>query len=216
MAGIPKIDKPWGYELHWAKTERYVGKVLHVKAGARKLPAPERANLRRIMDTHPLIKNFPPLPSLDLILTARQNLNPNPRLRSTGAGQSQPGPPSGYVPNPSGPPTGTGYPVGVPVSSPTPSSPVCWCCIDGEIVQTTETDCRQRGGQCYGSRKKALKNCGRGGQTPTPTPYHRPSPKPHPTVTPHRPEPQPTPPPKKRYPPIRRATPTPKPGQVIR
>ena len=22
-----------GYELHWAKTERYVGKVLHIKAG---------------------------------------------------------------------------------------------------------------------------------------------------------------------------------------
>jgi len=33
LSGIPKIDKPWGYELHWAKTERYVGKVLHVNAG---------------------------------------------------------------------------------------------------------------------------------------------------------------------------------------
>ena len=30
---ITKVDKPWGYELHWAKTDRYVGKVLHVKAG---------------------------------------------------------------------------------------------------------------------------------------------------------------------------------------
>jgi mannose-6-phosphate isomerase len=30
---VTKIDKPWGHELHWAKTERYVGKVLHVKAG---------------------------------------------------------------------------------------------------------------------------------------------------------------------------------------
>jgi quercetin dioxygenase-like cupin family protein len=27
------VDKPWGYELHWAVTERYVGKVLHVNAG---------------------------------------------------------------------------------------------------------------------------------------------------------------------------------------
>ena len=26
-------EKPWGYELHWAKTERYVGKILHIKAG---------------------------------------------------------------------------------------------------------------------------------------------------------------------------------------
>jgi mannose-6-phosphate isomerase len=30
---ITKVPKPWGYELHWAKTDRYVGKVLHVKAG---------------------------------------------------------------------------------------------------------------------------------------------------------------------------------------
>jgi len=30
---VTRVDKPWGYELHWAKTDRYVGKVLHVKAG---------------------------------------------------------------------------------------------------------------------------------------------------------------------------------------
>ncbi len=28
-----KIDKPWGHELIWAKTDRYVGKILHIKAG---------------------------------------------------------------------------------------------------------------------------------------------------------------------------------------
>ena len=28
-----RIDKPWGYELHWAKTDRYVGKILHIDAG---------------------------------------------------------------------------------------------------------------------------------------------------------------------------------------
>jgi mannose-6-phosphate isomerase-like protein (cupin superfamily) len=28
-----KIDKPWGYELHWAITDRYVGKVLHINRG---------------------------------------------------------------------------------------------------------------------------------------------------------------------------------------
>ena len=28
-----RVDKPWGYELHWAKTERYVGKIIHVEAG---------------------------------------------------------------------------------------------------------------------------------------------------------------------------------------
>jgi len=30
---VTKVDKPWGYELHWAKTDRYVGKIIHVKAG---------------------------------------------------------------------------------------------------------------------------------------------------------------------------------------
>jgi mannose-6-phosphate isomerase len=32
-ADYTKVEKPWGYELHWAKTDRYVGKVLHVNAG---------------------------------------------------------------------------------------------------------------------------------------------------------------------------------------
>jgi mannose-6-phosphate isomerase len=30
---VTRVDKPWGYELHWAKTDRYVGKVLHINAG---------------------------------------------------------------------------------------------------------------------------------------------------------------------------------------
>ncbi len=34
MSGdIERVEKPWGYELHWAKTERYVGKLIHVNAG---------------------------------------------------------------------------------------------------------------------------------------------------------------------------------------
>ncbi len=28
-----KVEKPWGYELIWAHTDRYVGKVLHVSQG---------------------------------------------------------------------------------------------------------------------------------------------------------------------------------------
>lgn len=28
-----RVDKPWGYELIWAETDRYVGKILHVTAG---------------------------------------------------------------------------------------------------------------------------------------------------------------------------------------
>jgi mannose-6-phosphate isomerase len=26
-----RVDKPWGHELIWAVTDRYVGKVLHIK-----------------------------------------------------------------------------------------------------------------------------------------------------------------------------------------
>ncbi len=29
----PVINYPWGYELHWARTARYVGKILHVASG---------------------------------------------------------------------------------------------------------------------------------------------------------------------------------------
>lgn len=28
-----RVDKPWGHELIWAHTDRYVGKILHIKAG---------------------------------------------------------------------------------------------------------------------------------------------------------------------------------------
>lgn len=30
---ITRVEKPWGYELHWALTDRYVGKIIHVNAG---------------------------------------------------------------------------------------------------------------------------------------------------------------------------------------
>ncbi len=28
-----RVEKPWGHELIWAKTDRYVGKILHIRAG---------------------------------------------------------------------------------------------------------------------------------------------------------------------------------------
>ena len=34
MPEVPyRVDKPWGYELVWARTDRYVGKILHVWGG---------------------------------------------------------------------------------------------------------------------------------------------------------------------------------------
>ena len=35
MQGVDagRVDKPWGYELRWAITDRYLGKLIHVDAG---------------------------------------------------------------------------------------------------------------------------------------------------------------------------------------
>lgn len=30
---IKRVDKPWGHELIWAETNRYVGKILHINKG---------------------------------------------------------------------------------------------------------------------------------------------------------------------------------------
>jgi len=30
---VQRVEKPWGYELIWAKTGDYVGKILHIKKG---------------------------------------------------------------------------------------------------------------------------------------------------------------------------------------
>jgi len=34
VSDIPKkVEKPWGHEIWWARTDRYVGKILHVRKG---------------------------------------------------------------------------------------------------------------------------------------------------------------------------------------
>ena len=30
---VERVPKPWGYELIWARTDRYVGKILHINRG---------------------------------------------------------------------------------------------------------------------------------------------------------------------------------------
>jgi mannose-6-phosphate isomerase len=30
---LVKVPKPWGHEIIWAKSDRYVGKILHINAG---------------------------------------------------------------------------------------------------------------------------------------------------------------------------------------
>jgi mannose-6-phosphate isomerase len=34
VTATERVEKPWGYELIWAATDAYVGKLLHVEAGA--------------------------------------------------------------------------------------------------------------------------------------------------------------------------------------
>ncbi len=33
MDGLQRIEKPWGYEVWWAVTDKYVGKLIHVNQG---------------------------------------------------------------------------------------------------------------------------------------------------------------------------------------
>jgi quercetin dioxygenase-like cupin family protein len=33
VRGPTRVEKPWGYEIIWARTDKYVGKTLHIKAG---------------------------------------------------------------------------------------------------------------------------------------------------------------------------------------
>ena len=32
-SGAGRVDKPWGYELRWAITDRYLGKLIHIDGG---------------------------------------------------------------------------------------------------------------------------------------------------------------------------------------
>ena len=34
-AGTRRVEKPWGHELIWAHTDRYVGKILVIETGKR-------------------------------------------------------------------------------------------------------------------------------------------------------------------------------------
>jgi mannose-6-phosphate isomerase-like protein (cupin superfamily) len=33
IKNIKRVEKPWGYELWWAHTDKYVGKILHINKG---------------------------------------------------------------------------------------------------------------------------------------------------------------------------------------
>jgi hypothetical protein len=118
------------------------GQMLSVKAGATKLPPPEDVDLDHIIKTHPLLTDFPPLPSQGLILAVIKNQRarppraptvnytpvvtpaPRPILTST----TQPIPPPNFPPPPSRPPkrtpTPTVFPTRTPPLTPTPTPTV--------------------------------------------------------------------------------------------
>jgi FecR-like protein len=52
------------------------GQMLDVPAGATTLPLPTNVDLNQVMRSHPLITDFPPLPSRDLIVAASQQQQP--------------------------------------------------------------------------------------------------------------------------------------------
>ena len=74
------------------------------------------------------------------------------------------GPPGPHPPCPPENPPCWEYPFPCPPPihrpTPTPTPPgQCWCCINGEVVQTTPEECREREGQCYPTREEALRHC---------------------------------------------------------
>jgi hypothetical protein len=174
------------------------GELLHVKAGMQKLPPPRRVDLRRIVRSHPLIKDFPPLPSLALIEAEMKKQNPNlpvppPSTGIVGAGKGTPRYPGNVNPPLTGRPPSPvvgGFPRPSAVPTFTPRQPLPTPKPTAGIAPTP---------------------------TPTAKPIPRPSrtPKPRPIFSP-KPSPKPTGTPKKLPPrPPRKPKPTPKPGQII-
>lgn len=101
-----------------------VGQMLRVPAGAVKVPQPEDVDLDQIVKTHPLLTDFPPLPSDDLIRTAIKKQQTVP---PAGAAISQGTPGTSSAPTPSGatgpftptpPPNATAPPKVTPIRTP--------------------------------------------------------------------------------------------------
>ena len=97
----------------------YAGQRLGVKAGATKLGSPEKIDLRQIMQTHPLIVDFSPLPSQAVILTTAGS---GRSAVGSGSGGSNNAPPVAAMPqptlNPPKPPSQP-RPIGI-IPKPTP------------------------------------------------------------------------------------------------
>jgi len=99
------------------------GQMLNVQGDSMKLPAPEEVDLDQVRKTHPLLTDFPPLPSDDLIRTAIK------KQQGRGSGPAASTPTSPPAPTPTGPigvnplPGPTFTPRNFPTRTPTPPKP---------------------------------------------------------------------------------------------
>ncbi|MEO5722258.1 MAG: FecR family protein [Chthoniobacterales bacterium] len=86
------------------------GQMLEVPAGANTLPMPQEMDLNQVMQSHPLVAEFPPLPSRDLILAEARN----PRRPGPGGEPVYEGKPVDGEPPSRGPVISVGGNVGLP------------------------------------------------------------------------------------------------------
>ena len=173
------------------------GQRLDVGAGATKLPQPVKVDLEEIMRTSPLITDFPPLPSQDLILAAIRDQNSShtthkssPPSPSGGGSTTQAGPavyPSQPV-NTGGPPPPTYWPTGLGRIDPD------WPGGTSHRTHRTKDTYPKKSGD--GEPGHGKPGHGETGQVPSryrPTPTPTPSKKSLPSRLPARPRPKPTP-----------------------
>ena len=104
-------------------SEIVAGQMLDVKEGATKIPAPKHVDLTQLMKTNPLITDFPPLPSQDLILAAIKEQqasggSPSSRRTPRPSRSPTPEPTISFTPRPTPWPTFT--PRYTPIFTPTP------------------------------------------------------------------------------------------------
>jgi hypothetical protein len=143
------------------------GQMEDVPAGATTLPRPVNINLNDVMKRHPLITDFEPLPSQDLIYTTIRD--------QSGRGQVTGGGGPNIIPPVSGPPSGRG-----PIGSGSATGPGTGIGGQGSGGNQPRNPSRQTGGQNTTGTSRPPKNVrppkpGRRNPSPKSTP--RPKPK---------------------------------------
>jgi len=83
-----KIKKPWGYEIIWAKTDSYVGKILHIRAGHRLSKQYHQTKEESVYVIEGVLHNYDKDDNLIKIDMGKSfHVNPN-QIHRFGAGES--------------------------------------------------------------------------------------------------------------------------------